>query len=121
MDNVHSGVWSPDSQKRSSLRFTMEYPVHIKFQTENSATHEIETISKNVSVRGLLVKSAARIPLHTSVTFIMCVQREQAVRPIHLSGEGEIVRIEDDTTDETFLIAVRCKRPLIQLEGYLPV
>jgi hypothetical protein len=121
MDNLYSGAWSPNSQKRKSLRFTMEYPVRIKFQAENSTTHEIETFSKNVSLRGLLVKSAARIPLHTSVTFIMSVQREQAVRPIQLAGEGEIVRIEDDITDEMFLIAVRCKRPLIQLEGYLPV
>jgi len=121
MDYLSSVDWSPGWQKRRCLRFCMEYPVRIKFQADQSATTEIETVSKNVSTRGLLVRSPSAIPLCTAVSFILSVHGKQAVRPIYLAGEGEIVRVENDIDQDAFLIAVRCKRPLIQLEEYLPV
>jgi len=90
----------------------------VKFQAASSAT-EVETISQNVSIGGLLVKSSSRIPEHTPVTFIMSLQVEQAVQPIYLAGEGKIVRVENGRDDATFAIAVECRAPIVQLE-YLP-
>ena len=121
MDNLPFEVRLHDWQKRKCLRFTMEYPVRIRFQTDQSATTEIATFSKNASIRGLLVRSPAAIPLHTPVTFVMTVHGEQSVRAIQFAGEGEIVRVEDDIPGATFLLAVRCRKPLIELEGYLQV
>jgi hypothetical protein len=121
MDNLRFDICSPDWRNRKCLRFAMEFPVRIKFQTNQSATTEIETFSKNASIRGLLVRSPAAIPLNTPVTFVMTVQGKQSVRPIQLAGEGEIVRVEDDIPGATFLLALHCRKPLIQLEGYLPV
>ena len=108
-----------NQQERKHRRFHLECPVCVKFQAGNS-TIEIETISQNVSIGGLLVKSAVMIPAHTPVTFIINVQGEQAVHPIHLTGEGNVVRAENDRHAATFVIAVECRAPIMQLEQYLP-
>ena len=106
-------------QERKHRRFRLEYPIRLKFRAANRAT-EVETISRNLSIGGLLVNSAAMIPEHTPVTFIISVLGEQAVRPIHLAGEGKIVRVEHSQVDATFAIAVECKTPIMQLEEHLP-
>ena len=106
-------------QERKHRRFHLECPVCVKFQAANCAT-EVETISRNVSIGGLLVNSAAMIPEHTPVAFIISVLGEQAVRPICLAGEGKIVRVEHSQVDATFAIAVECKTPIMQLEEHLP-
>ena len=108
-----------DRHERKHRRFHLECPVRVKFQAANSAT-EVETISQNVSIGGLLVKSAAMIPEHTPVTFVIIVQGEQAVHPIYLAGEGKIVRVENGQDDAMFAIAVECRAPIIQLEEHLP-
>ena len=105
--------------ERKHRRFHLECPVCVKFQAGDSAV-EIETISQNVSIGGLLVKSAAMIPVHTPVTFIISVQVEQAVHPIYLTGEGKVVRAENGRHAATFVIAVECRAPIMQLEEYLP-
>ena len=114
----HEAQMMGNRQERKHPRFHLECPVYLKFQAAGSVT-EVETISKNVSIGGLLVTSTAMIPQHTTVTFIISVQREQLVHPIYLAGEGEIVRVENRGT--TFAIAVKCKIPITQLEECLPV
>jgi len=106
-------------QERKHRRFHLECPVCVTFQAAGSVS-ELETISQNVSIGGLLVKSAAMIPEHTPVTFIISVQGEQAVHPICLVGEGKIVRVESSQDDAMFAIAVECRAPIIQLGDYLP-
>jgi hypothetical protein len=91
----------------------------MKVRSESPAT-EIEAVSKNVSVGGLLVRSAFMIPQHTAVSFVLSVHGEKAVRPIHLMGEGEIVRVESEEAGTAFVMAVKCKAPVTQLEEYLP-
>jgi len=103
-------------QERKYRRFHLECPVCVTFQAAGSVS-ELETISQNVSIGGLLVKSAALIPEHTPVTFIINVQGELAVHPICLVGEGEIVRVE--SRGEAFAVAIKCEVPLTQLEHRL--
>jgi len=79
----------------------------------------VEAITRNVSIGGLQLRTAAMIPQHTAVNFVMTVQSDQLVRPVHLAGEGEVVRVEPDEVDGGFGIAVKCKRPLTQIEDYL--
>jgi len=108
-----------NQEERKHRRFQLEVPVCLTFQAGNSAV-EIETISQNISIGGLLVKSAVMIPVHTPVTFIMSVQVEEAVHPIYLAAEGKVVRAEKSRYAATFVIAVECRATIMQLEEHLP-
>ena len=119
MDLLESALRLSDWKGREYRRFNLEFPVHIKVQSRSLVT-EIEAVSKNVSVGGLLVRSTGMIPQNTPVSFILSVHGEQAVRPIHLIGEGEVVRVECEEVNATFAIAVKCKAPVTQLEEFLP-
>ena len=103
-------------QEREHRRFRLECPVYVKCQSVSSAT-EIQAMSRNISIGGLLVKSATMIPEHTPVTFIMIARGDQVIYPIYLAGEGEIVRVE--STGSVFAIAIKCKDLITQLEDFL--
>ena len=109
-----------DWRGRNYRRFELAFPVRLKFRL-GSASSEIETVSKNVSLGGLLVRSAHSLPEHTEVTFVLSVHGKQSLRPVHLVGEGRIVRVELDDVDGTFVMAVKCDALVTQLEQYLPV
>src|SRR5208337_5097488 len=53
-----------NQQEREPRRFRLEFPVCVKFQAANCAT-EVEAISQNMSIGGLLVKSPSLIPEHS--------------------------------------------------------
>src|SRR5208283_2524128 len=116
MVNLNQATQVPDWEGRKHRRFNLECPVRMKFQSGGSAV-EVETTSENVSIGGLLVRSPSAIPQHTPVTFIISIQPEQAVHPVYLVGEGEIVRVESEA-DATFAIAVQCETPIHQLEEF---
>jgi hypothetical protein len=120
MDRLESTLRLWDWKGRKYRRFNLEFPVHMRVQS-GAPNSGIEAVSKNVSVGGLLVRSALMIPENSQVTFVLSVHGEDAVRPIHLAGEGEIVRVEGDEDAATFMLAVMCKTPVTQLEEYLPV
>ena len=119
MDPLESALRLSDWTGRKYRRFNLEFPVTMKVQFGSEAT-EFEAVSQNVSVGGLLVRSTGVIPQNTPVTFILSVHGEQAVRPIHLIGEGEVVRVECEEVNATFVMAVKCKAPVTQLEEFLP-
>src|SRR5271169_4605480 len=102
----HSSVSLLDWQRRKYRRFSLEYPVRLTFDGSGPGG-ELETISKNASIGGFLVRSASAISLHTPITFIISVHGQQGVRPIHLVGEGKIVRVVRSEGDATFFIAVQ--------------
>jgi len=108
-----------DCRGRRYRRFELEFPVRLKFQV-GSTSAEIETISQNVSIGGLLVRSALPVPAHTPVMFSLNVHGRETLRPVHLVGEGQIVRVETGEAEGTFVIAVKCSAPVTQLEEYLP-
>ena len=103
---------------RSYRRFRLEFPVRLKFQS-GSSTREINTVSKDLSLGGLLVRSTLPVPQHTMVSFVLSVHGRQSLRPVYLIGEGEVVRVET-ATDEPFALAIRCNAPVTELEEYLP-
>jgi hypothetical protein len=119
MDPLESALRLSDWKGRKYRRFNLEFPVLIKIQSDSEAT-EVEAVSENVSVGGLLVRSTLMIPCNTPVSFILSVHGEHAVRPIHLMGEGDIVRAEGEEAAATFVLAIKCKAPVTQLEVYLP-
>jgi PilZ domain len=106
-----------ERQERKYRRFKMGYPVRVKFQAGGPVV-ELQSISKNVSIGGLMLESASMIPEHTPVTFVIRIEGERSGRPIYLAGEGKTVRVE--SVGELFAIAVECRTVITQLEEYLP-
>jgi PilZ domain len=105
-------------QGRTYRRFDLEFPVRIRFQS-GTARLEIEGVSKNLSIGGLLVRATLAIPKHASVSFMICLHASDAVRPVHLMGEGEVVRVGSGEDEGIYLLAVRCNEPVVQLEELL--
>jgi hypothetical protein len=120
MDRIETIEMPPAWHGRSYRRFRLEFPVRLKVET-TSQTIEIDAVSTNLSVGGLLVRSALHIPETTLVTFVLSVHGSQSVRPIRLMGEGRIVRVESGEVEGTFLMAVKCDTPVTQLEEYPPM
>jgi hypothetical protein len=103
---------------RRYRRFDIAFPVRIRFGSGPAAA-EIEGVSRNVSVGGLLVRSALSLPLHTPVTFVLTVHSKQAVRPVHLISEGKVVRSHSEESETGYTVAVKCHAPFTQLEQFL--
>ncbi len=109
---------TPDCQRRSYHRFHLKYPVRLTFRSGESVA-VFEAASENVSKGGILLKSPWMIPLHTMVSLTMRVQGKHLVRPIRLVAEGKIVRVQADTPDGRFLVAVQFTRPVTEIEAHI--
>ncbi len=83
------------------------------------SVRQVETISKNVSVGGMLLQVSDPIPLHSQVNFTMEVRVFGSRRRIRLTSEGEVVRVEQAGQDGSFAIAIECKRPISEIETQL--
>jgi hypothetical protein len=81
---------------------------------------ELQTVCKNVSMGGILVKAGDQVPLRTAVILTMQVLGTPSGHPVRLKGEGEVVRVEALGPDAGFAIAVECKRPITEIEDHLP-
>jgi hypothetical protein len=106
-------------EERKHRRFDLKYPVHVKFHSGNLVS-ELDAVSRNVSLQGLLLETTSRIPPRSPVSFILTVQGGITVRPIALEGKGKVVRVEPGASGSGFAIAVACKHPIAQIEHYLP-
>jgi len=104
--------------ERKYRRFNLRYPVHVKF-SDGNVISELDAVSRNVSLGGMLLETGARIPEHADVSFVMRLQGGRIVRPIELEGEGQVVRVESSTVPAGYAIAVQCKNPITQIEPYL--
>ncbi len=107
-------------ERRKHRRFSLRYPVHVKFGLANSVS-ELEAVSNNLSLGGVLLEADSPIPQHCDVSFNMTVKKHPIVGPTQVIGEGEVVRVEALRSGAGFAIAVKCKRPISQLAGYLHV
>jgi hypothetical protein len=106
-------------QERKYRRFSVRCPVQVLFDVAGSVS-ELQAISNNVSLGGILLEAATPIPPHCDVTFTMAVPEHHIVGGVQLAGEGEVVRVESHQSGTGFAIAVKCRRPLSKLEDYLP-
>ena len=113
------GTHGPYSKERKYRRFDLHFPVSLSYPWDG-VVREMETISKNVSVGGLLVTASDQVPLRTPVSLTMNVIGPRFRRPVRLSGEGEVVRVESLGPGAGFAIAVECKSPIKEIEDHLP-
>lgn len=107
-----------NAQERKYRRFSLKYPVHVKFHS-GKAVCEVDGLSRNVSIGGLLLETATLIPQHSAVSFVMTLQGGPLVRPIALASEAKVVRVEPAGADTGFVIALKCKRPITGIASYL--
>lgn len=103
---------------RKYRRYSLRYPVHVKLGS-GSQPSELEAVSVNVSVGGMLLETNAMIPPHTPLSFVMTLVGGEIVQPIHLVGEGQVVRVENIGVGSRFAIAVHCKKPIAEIDTYL--
>ena len=102
-------------ERRKHPRFALRCPVHVSVHSGETFAR-VDAVSKNVSLSGLLLEATSIIPLHAPVSFVMTLQSEHIIHPIELAGEGTVVRVESGRSATEFLIALKCTRPLTQIE-----
>lgn len=110
---------SPYPKERRFRRFDLQFPVCLSFPSAG-VVRELKTISKNVSVGGLLLKANDFLPPQTEVSLTIEVKDPRLRRPVRLTGEGQVVRVERLETDEGFAIAIECRRPIAEIQNHLP-
>ena len=112
MGKINHPALPPDSpEQRKHRRFSVSYPVHVKFHLEDSVS-ELQAVTKDVSIGGLLLETRSPIPQRCPVDFIMTLHGGTVTRPIRVTGEGEVVRIEPHGLGAGFAIAIKCKHEL---------
>lgn len=72
---------------------------------------EINGISRNLSIGGVLLETESIIPQDSHVSFTVAVRDDRIVRPTVLVGEGMVVRIER-ISNGAFRIALECTNPM---------
>lgn len=101
-------------QQRKHMRFVMRYPVHLTFGG-HGALHQLDALSENISVGGILLETALPVPQKSGVEFVMTIQRSQKNRPIRLKGSGQVVRVEHHPSREGFRVAIQCARAMYRM------
>jgi c-di-GMP-binding flagellar brake protein YcgR len=115
----HRERFSPSDQARKYRRFDLRLPVSLSFPSKGTF-HELRATSENVSLGGLLLRAADEVPLRTQVSLTLNVVGPLSRRPVLLSAQGEVVRVESLGTDGGFAIAVECKQPITEMGDHLP-
>ena len=105
-------------KERRYRRFDLQLPVRLSFSYRGTV-HELETISRDVSIGGLLLRSKDSLPLQTQVGLMMDVQSPRLFRSIRLVSDGEVVRVEPVESDAGYAIAIKCKYPITEMENHL--
>ena len=100
--------------ERKHRRFSLAYPVRVKF-VGASGTCECQTVSRNISLGGMLLETQTLIPQRTEVSFILTLQGGHIVRPMDVAGNGEVVRVEKIADGTGYAVALQCSRPLVDV------
>src|SRR4051812_38220293 len=95
------GPQAHHSEARKHRRFHLQFPVSLNFSVGDVA-REYEGMSKNVSLGGLLVKTAQALPLRARVKLTMELEGRKSGRVIRLCVDGEVVRVEQSELDGTY-------------------
>ena len=72
-------------ERRRHYRYSLRCPVALTFSVRNSVS-ELQAMSKNVSLGGLLLEAASTIPSNCPVEFTMIVQGNALTRTISTRG-----------------------------------
>jgi len=110
-------VLSPLAE-RKHRRFDLQHPARLTLRSNDSIV-ELDAVSRNIGMGGVLLETSSMIPRNTLVSFVITVLTAKMVRPIQLVGEGKVVRVDAKAAEEVFTIAVYCERPIIRTDDPL--
>ncbi len=99
-------------------RFDLQFPVHVSFPLSGTV-RELDAISRNVSIGGLLLRANDSLAPHTRVSLTMDVLDPRLRRPFRLLGEGEVVRVERLESGAGFAITIECQHPITEMENHI--
>ncbi len=119
MRELNQGSGRPHPRARRHRRFSVRYPVTVKFGLGSSIS-ELRAVSNNISIGGVLLEADHEIPQHCDVSFVMTILEHDIIGPTQIVGEGEVVRVEPNCSKTGFAIAVKCKRLISELQSYIP-
>jgi PilZ domain-containing protein len=114
-----TGVARASHQERRFRRFALRCPVHLLFHAGDSVS-EVDAISRNLSTGGLLLESPVPLPHNSTISFVITLSGRM-LRPLRLTGEGRVTRVERSPAEMDFAIAVECKLPMSEIENYIPL
>ena len=103
--------------ERRYRRFKLRYPVQLLYHSGNVAG-DVAAVSRNISRGGLLLESPEMVPLSSTISFVISLSGRK-LRPVRLTGEGKVVRVEPSAGKMEFMIAVECTNPITQIAPYL--
>jgi PilZ domain len=109
---------APYTVERRYRRFDLHFPVCLRFASRGTM-REVEAVTRNVSVGGLLVKSSDRVPARTQVDLTLEVRGPICRRTVRLRSAGRVVRVEALGPGAGFAIAVECTRSIRRIEDHL--
>jgi len=104
-------------QERRYRRFKLKFPVHLLVQYDQGIL-ELDAISRDVSIGGLLLDCPALIPPHSPVNFVISMQ-SRSLRALELVVDGTVVRSGTMTLNGNVAVALECNSPIAQIESYL--
>ena len=111
MDNV-------SKERRKNRRYELRYVAHVVVHSRSLVSH-LDAVGRNASVSGLLLETKARILDMTPVSFVMTLESGSLAHSVELKGDGIVVRTEA-LSNHRFLVAIECKRPIVQFEQDFP-
>jgi hypothetical protein len=118
MDKINDPPPIESRERRKHRRFPVRYPVYLKWLIEGSAC-EVQAVTNNASVSGFLIDTPLAIPQDCPVEFTMAVYGGHVTRPVLVSGEGHVVRIESPGSAVGYAIALKCKRDIeLNISGF---
>jgi hypothetical protein len=110
---------APFQKERRHPRFDLHFPVCLSFPS-GGAVRELEAVSENVSVGGILLKAGDQVPPRTRVSLTIEVRGPWLRHSVRLVGKGKVVRVVALGQGAGFAIAVQCQRPITEMEGHFP-
>ncbi len=110
MENLGHAAQLLPAQQRKHRRFNLQYPVCLNAHSAD-CTLQVEAMSRNISIRGLLVETSSVVPQHTPVSFIVSVEHGQVGRPIQFVGEGKVVRVDSKAAEDGCTMRLNVRSP----------
>jgi hypothetical protein len=92
--------------RRSHPRFALRCRAKLDF-TSAGTRLQLDCITRNVGVGGLLIESPVSIPKQTPVNFSMTAEGGLTQRGCEFTGSGEVVRVEPDPPGEGYVVAIK--------------
>lgn len=99
----------PQTERRSSRRFSLDLPVAVKFLEDGTyeVTGEVTGRTRDVSSRGVFFYLNSQIREGASIEFVMTLPSEITLTdPIRIQCSGKVVRVDRSRLEQGVAVAI---------------